>query len=38
MPSSRTTTRTPSRSCGPSRKSTSAASKDAVLATCDSGY
>ena len=26
------------RSCGPSRTYTSAASKDAVLATCDSGY
>src|SRR6266850_1221316 len=38
MPSSKATTRTRSRSCGPSRKSTSAASKDAVLATCDSGY
>ena len=38
MPSSKATTRTRSRSCGPSRKSTSAVSKDAVLATCDSGY
>jgi TolB-like protein len=37
MPSSSATMRMPSRSCGPSRKSTSAASKDAVSAICDSG-
>jgi len=34
----KTTMKMPNRSCGPSRKSTSAASKGAVLVTCDSGY